>query len=549
MATRANEASLTTIARCDASLADAIERALAPAWRTARRLQSGDVVTHFGLHLDDLYCRPIARTAWREQLYAISLIAGQPHIYAPEERRLRRREPSDVVDAHAPHFRAVERVLGRRSRLAERDGLDDAPAVTRMAGVVNACLEAFTRLEAKGTFGSEPGRDALLLDPGLEWLDDAAWLDAIGRINSPRLVAEVALDVARDADLRRIRRGVPLRGSAGTAQQRDACLDLLAHSDWFRRWIGAWHLGLIGGGSDDLLSVLRATLADPDSRVRIAAARSIALLGEALGADAVRIFTEGIADRDVETRESAAWALAAITRTCRHESADLVPALTDPDPSVRTAAAVGLMRAAPEPSSALIRQIEAAATPIDGSPAAELAAAYAIGVGASTEPEPGPFQRRLLTAAGRTEGTLTSEAGWMLGEIAPLRSSALASLLSVLTLQPGACAALKQVGAVVVPALVDGLDSEDPKRVEAAADALAELGTEAIAAVPALVRTLRSPHWGARFGAVNALGSMRWRARDAIPALTELTSDEHPAVCSAARKALYWIQRPPPPPE
>ncbi len=208
---------------------------------------------------------------------------------------------------------------------------------------------------------------------------------------------------------------------------------------------------------------------------------------------------------------------------------------------------VGLMRAAPEPSEAILHAVERASTLRDDDPHSELTAAFAVGVGASTEADPGRYQMRLVEAAGRTEGVLTSEAAWMLGQIAPRRPSALRSLLAVMPVQPGAARELKSVGAAAVPGLVQALRSGDAKLEEVAADGLAELGAVAADAVPALVEALASPHWVVRTSAANALRPMRDRAREAIPALRLLTEDEHPAVVRAARTALVWIDRPPTP--
>lgn len=537
---------LTAVAECDAALGPAFEKALAAALRQLARNERGATVLRFGLHLGDLYCWPIAATAARKLAEDIQLARELPLAGAWEERQLWNRDSGFTVDAPRAPFAAIERILARRAALVEeQDELASSPLPARLAGVTEACLAAFERLDQRGAFGSGERRERLLLDPGLEWLDDEAWVAAVRRLNASSLVDVVANDLARRDDLRRAYVTTSPDKRTIDASNRRTCLAFLEHSDWFRRWIGAWHLGLAEHDVATLDGPLRTALDDADGRVRVAAARSLALLGSPGSSETRRVLGRALESGEHSERESAAWALAWNARALHREAPLLVPLLTDPDPALRVAAMVGLMRAAPEPSDAILRAVEHATAMREDDPHGELVAALAIGVGASTEAEPGPFQRRLVEAAGRTEGALTSEAAWMLGQIAPRRPSALRSLLAVMPVQPGAARELKSVGAAAVPGLVQALRSGDAKLEEVAADGLAELGAVAADAVPALIEALASPHWVVRTSAANALRPMRDRAREAIPALRRLTEDEHPAVVKAARTALVWIDRPP----
>jgi HEAT repeat protein len=90
------------------------------------------------------------------------------------------------------------------------------------------------------------------------------------------------------------------------------------------------------------------------------------------------------------------------------------------------------------------------------------------------------------------------------------------------------------------PALVEAL--KDPEKLvrRAAAEALGQMGTEAI---PLLVRLLGTENERAREGAARALGQMGLAARSTVPALLRLKKDGSSAVRTQAALALWFIDQ------
>lgn len=97
--------------------------------------------------------------------------------------------------------------------------------------------------------------------------------------------------------------------------------------------------------------------------------------------------------------------------------------------------------------------------------------------------------------------------------------------------------AIRQIGAVAVPVLLDALSDEDPRIRLYVTDVLGEIG-EAVA-VPALAEALRDPEWRVRFRAADALGKMG--KLEAVPDLMDMLTDSSKDVRISAAWALGKI--------
>jgi HEAT repeat protein len=90
------------------------------------------------------------------------------------------------------------------------------------------------------------------------------------------------------------------------------------------------------------------------------------------------------------------------------------------------------------------------------------------------------------------------------------------------------------------PALVEAIGTDDKLVRRAAAEALAQMGTEAI---PILTRLLSNPDGRLREGVARALGQMGVAARSSIKSLTAALKDPESAVRTQAALALWHIDQ------
>jgi HEAT repeat protein len=97
--------------------------------------------------------------------------------------------------------------------------------------------------------------------------------------------------------------------------------------------------------------------------------------------------------------------------------------------------------------------------------------------------------------------------------------------------------AIKDIGPLAVPVLVDALSDEDPRMRLAIIELLGDIADPE--AVPALTGALRDPEWRVRWQAAEALGKMRNVA--AVPDLVEMLTDSNKDVRISVAYALGRI--------
>jgi HEAT repeat protein len=97
--------------------------------------------------------------------------------------------------------------------------------------------------------------------------------------------------------------------------------------------------------------------------------------------------------------------------------------------------------------------------------------------------------------------------------------------------------AIKEIGPLAVPVLVDALSDEDPRMRLIIIDLLGD--TSEPDAVPALAGALRDPEWRVRWQAADALGKMR--NADAVPDLVDMLTDSNKDVRISVAYALGRI--------
>lgn len=88
--------------------------------------------------------------------------------------------------------------------------------------------------------------------------------------------------------------------------------------------------------------------------------------------------------------------------------------------------------------------------------------------------------------------------------------------------------------------LVAGAKDENGQVRRAAAEALGDIGSEAVDAVPVLIQILEDEEWSVRKAAITALGNIGPEAAEAVPALVQELRDESDA-CDVAIMALGKI--------
>jgi HEAT repeat protein len=232
------------------------------------------------------------------------------------------------------------------------------------------------------------------------------------------------------------------------------------------------------------------------------------------GAAAVPVLVALLAGRagsdwtTAEQRWSAAEVLGKIGAPADAATPDLVRALADPDPHVRTVAlksleTVGVGR--PESVAALIELLH-------GDECATAARVLSFARAEASDAVP-----PLVDLLDHKEANVRWNAARTLGKIGPGAKTA-------------------------VPALVVRLrEDSDPAVREHAAEALGDIGPDAKEGVPALVQALRDENAKVRRDSARSLGQIGPAARAAVAALNDRLKDEEKMVRDAAEKSLRQI--------
>jgi HEAT repeat protein len=93
-----------------------------------------------------------------------------------------------------------------------------------------------------------------------------------------------------------------------------------------------------------------------------------------------------------------------------------------------------------------------------------------------------------------------------------------------------------------LPTLLTALDDSDSNVRAWSAQAIGEIGPDAVNAVPALIRLLKNSDEGSRNSACIALRGIGPAAKEALPALDDALSDSSADVRGFARRAIESIQ-------
>jgi HEAT repeat protein len=93
-----------------------------------------------------------------------------------------------------------------------------------------------------------------------------------------------------------------------------------------------------------------------------------------------------------------------------------------------------------------------------------------------------------------------------------------------------------------VQRLIRQLDSDDEYERVAAAEQLAEIGPEAVAAIPALAKALGHEDKWLRSAAAETLGTFGRQAEVVAPALRKAARDPEPEVAEKAKEALARVE-------
>jgi len=213
---------------------------------------------------------------------------------------------------------------------------------------------------------------------------------------------------------------------------------------------------------------------------------------------------------DAEVRWTAAELLGKLGSTARPAAADLVAALDDSDPHVRSVAATALSAievSAAEAVGPLVKLLDRGATvPV-------LRALSVFG------PDAAPALPTLRTVL--KDETLDPEIRWNAARtIGKMRSAA----------------------AAAIPDLIAHLEVPADRLREHAAEALGDIGPDAAAAVEPLVKALRDPYVKVRRDAVRSLGQIGPAARPAIPEIEKLLKDPEAIVRDAAKTSLEQLR-------
>ncbi len=205
-----------------------------------------------------------------------------------------------------------------------------------------------------------------------------------------------------------------------------------------------------------------------------------------------------------EPRWRAADALGQIGVAARPTGPDLIAALKDSDPHVRSVAAKSLGELAPDVPGAVEALIELFPDP------------QVIRVVARFRQSGAPAVPRLIELLTHPDVTVRWNAARTLGKIG----------------EPSMPA---------VPAILKHMTDPDPIIREHAAEALGDIGPAAAATIPELVKLLSDPEWKVRRDAVRALGQMGAAAKPVLAQVQALKSDPNDEVKAYATKAEALI--------
>ncbi|MHB1425241.1 MAG: HEAT repeat domain-containing protein [Gemmataceae bacterium] len=322
----------------------------------------------------------------------------------------------------------------------------------------------------------------------------------------------------------------------------DAVPDLLAVLDRRQapaalRSEAAFALGRIGEPIAAIVPALSAALQDGKMEVREQAAESLGWIGPP-AREAMAFLAAAVNDEEPKVARRACQALSFIDE--KGAATALLKAFESERTQVAIEAGRALWRLGPKAESIVPALLSAAQGPIDKSASARtLLASF------------GPWVAPTLVAAlNDNEAARREAAADILGRIGPPARAAVPALLVLLKDKSSAVAfraamALSQIdstrAAAAVPLLSDALD--DP----GAAAALANIGPDARAAVPALIAALK-PRKGVAHQEALRAGARLALARigtPAVSALIEVLKDKRDGVAQrAAGDALGWVLPP-----
>jgi HEAT repeat protein len=299
----------------------------------------------------------------------------------------------------------------------------------------------------------------------------------------------------------------------------------------------AFALGRIGEPAGDIVPALIAALKDRNKDVRQQAADALGWIGPP-AREAVPALVAALKDDDAKLAKKACQALSFIDDTGAAPA--LLETFQGDRDEVRAAASWALWHLGPKAQQVLPALRAFAQGPIEKSAAARTLLA-------SFGPQVVPV---LVNALHDDEAARREAAAEMLGRIGPPARAAVPHLINALQDKSSAVAltaamALAEIDSTraraAVPLLADSLDKPG------AAQALADIGSDARAAVPALIAALKPRKEGAEADRIRA-GARLALARigpPAVPALIEALKDKTEGVAPLAGEALGWILPPP----
>jgi len=274
---------------------------------------------------------------------------------------------------------------------------------------------------------------------------------------------------------------------------------LINDSDIDRRERALEAIGKIGQAAKAAIPALRNALNDDLPYIRTHAAEALASMGSA----ALPVFLEELGNENGDLREIAASSIGKLDPAeCKSAIPALVHALSDSNSMVRQRSESALERMGPDVAPPLLENLD--------------------------------------TASGDTKLTMIRLLG-AVDSTAPAVTQKLVGLLNSDNKQTNLTVirALDHKGSAAVPALIEGLKSDDAALKVGVCEVLADLGPKGKAAVPALVTALKDPQADVRAQSAVALGKMgSQEAAQAVPALKEAKNDADPHVAAMAADAL-----------
>jgi HEAT repeat protein len=287
-------------------------------------------------------------------------------------------------------------------------------------------------------------------------------------------------------------------------------------------------LGKIGEPVADVVSALTAALKDDKEKVRYQAAEALRWMGP-LAKEAMPALVAALKDEDARTAEKACLALARLGDALAIRP--LMEALQGPRGSVADQAALALWQIGPAAKDVVPGLIALLKKPPSES---RRVRTLLLWLGPIAVPG-------LADALHDNEATVRQSAAEILGLLGPVARAAVPALAGALqdrmpTVALSAALALTQIDPTrardAVPRLADALDDA------AAAEALADMGSEARAAVPALIAALKHREKAVRDSARHALGRI---GPPAVPALIDALKSPSEGIDVLAAEALAVV--------